>query len=336
MKHVAAAAGVSTAAVSLALRGDSSIPEGTRRRIAAEAERLGYRRNPLVSALMAGLRGRHPRRCDAHVIAYVESYPAEIPPQQRASLLRFRNGARAEASRQGYTLGLFRLGAGGLPEDRLRRVLSDRGVRGVVFAPFPRTGTRLGSGWEAYALAAIGYSLEAPRLHRAVNHQLNSIQLALAALAERGYRRIGLAVTRHEDERARRHWLSAVLLARHDHEDGDRAFPLLYADEITRSAFAAWVSRERPDVVVSTELGVRSMLEAAERRLGRRVGFAHLHLVPPLSGCSGIDQNNEKVGAAAVDLVVEQLHANSFGPPDDPKTVLVEGMWIDGGSLRGL
>ena len=100
MKHVAAAAGVSLAAVSLALRRDRSIPEATRARIEAAAARLGYRPNPLVAALMADLRGRHPQRDAAHVIAYVESYPSDATPQQRASLLRFRNGARAEAERQ--------------------------------------------------------------------------------------------------------------------------------------------------------------------------------------------------------------------------------------------
>jgi LacI family transcriptional regulator len=335
MKHVAAAAGVSLAAVSLALRRDRSIPAATRARIEAAAARLGYRTNPLVAALMADLRGRHPRRGAAHVIAYVESFPVEATPQQRASLLRFRNGAREEAERRGHRLDVFRLGSGGQPETGLQRVLAGRGIRGVVFAPFPSTGTWLESGWEGFALASVGFSLESPRLHRAVNHQLQSVQLAFARLGELGYRRIGLAVTRHEDARARRHWLSSLLLARHDHPEGERAFPLLYGEAITRPQLHAWMRRERPDVVLSTEMLVRPMVEAFARRSGRRVGFAHLHLVAPLSGCSGIDQNNERVGAAAVDLVIEQLHANSYGPPEVPKTVLIEGAWVDGPSAPG-
>ena len=58
MKHVAQAAGVSVMTVSLALRHAPSIPVATRERVLAAAEKLGYRRNPLVSVLMAGLRGR--------------------------------------------------------------------------------------------------------------------------------------------------------------------------------------------------------------------------------------------------------------------------------------
>lgn len=335
MKHVAAAAGVSIGAVSLALRRDPSIPAVTRGRIEAVAERLGYRPNPLVAALMADLRGKHPRRGAAQVIAYVDSYPTDATAQQRASLLRFRNGARDEAERRGHRLEAFRLDRASQAEAALRRVLAGRGIRGVVFAPFPSTATRLEADWEGFALAAIGFSLEAPRLHRAVNHQLQSVQLALARLGSLGYQRIGLAVTRHEDLRARRHWLSSLLLARHDHPEGARAFPLLYADTITRPALLAWMKKEKPDVVVSTEMTLRPLIEAAARRSGLRIGFAHLHLVAPLSGCTGVDQQNERVGAAAVDLVIEQLHANSLGPPPFPKTVLIEGTWVTGVSAPG-
>jgi hypothetical protein len=41
------------------------------------------------------------------------------------------------------------------------------------------------------------------------------------------------------------------------------------------------------------------------------------------------------VGAAAVDLVVEQLHGNSYGLPEIPKTVLIEGRWITGTTACG-
>lgn len=335
MKHVARAAGVSLMTVSLALRRDPSIPAATRDRIIGFAERMGYRRNPLVSALMAGLRGWHPRGREAHVIAYVESYPSDAPPQQLASLRRFYEGATEGAARHGYRLEVFRLGHGGLTEAQLERVLGARGIRGAVFAPFPQTNSALARSWENHALAAVGFSLARPRLHRAVNHQLHSIRLAMTELLARGYRRIGLAIGRHEDARVERNWLSSVLLAQHDHVGTDRSFPLLYEERIDRRALLAWLRRHRPEVVVSTEENVRAMLHAATARGLGRIGFAHMHLTAELAGCTGIDQNNERVGAAAVDLVVEQLHANSYGLPEIPKTVLIEGKWIPGTTAAG-
>ena len=328
--HVAAAAGVSVMTVSLALRRAPSIPTETRERVLAVAGKMGYRRNPLVAALMADLRGKKVRGPEAHVLAYVESYPPGGPPQQTGSLSRFRDGVIAGAAKHGFGVQLFRLGDGGLSEARLEQVLEARGVRGLVFAPFPQTGSVLTQAWRNHALAALGFSLAGPALHRAVNHQTQSIRLALTELRALGYRRIGLVMRRHEDERTGRSWLSSVLLAQHDAAGTELRYPLLLVEKIERRPLLAWVKAERPDVVVTTEPEVQKMLPRQLLGSGSRVGFAHLHLTPDSNGCSGIDQNNERVGEAAVDLVVEQLHGNVFGFPENPKTVLIEGKWVTG------
>ncbi len=329
MKHVANAAGVSVMTVSLALRRDPSIPAATRERIAALAARLGYRPNPLVSALMAGLRRARPGGYDAHVIAYVESFGPEATPQQAASLRRYLEGAKEGAMRYGYRLEFFQLGETGLTEARLESVLIARGIRGVVFAPLPQTGSVLARPWEHHALAAVGYSLAQPRLHRAVNHQLHSIRLAIEQLMRLQYRKIGFVVSRHEDARTERNWMSALLLAQHELAGSGRSISLLLDDKVGRRSVVAWCRQHRPEVIVTTEERVDTML----RRCG--VGFAHMHLTARQEGTTGIDQNNERVGAAAVDLVVEQLHANSYGLPENPKTVLIEGRWERGTTATG-
>ncbi|RRJ98846.1 LacI family DNA-binding transcriptional regulator [Opitutaceae bacterium TAV3] len=60
MEAVARAAGVHRTTVSMALRGHPKLPEATRARIRELAERMGYRPNPLVQALMStrAARGR--------------------------------------------------------------------------------------------------------------------------------------------------------------------------------------------------------------------------------------------------------------------------------------
>ena len=52
MQDVADAAQVHRTTVSLALRRDPRIPTATRERVERHAAKLGYRANPLVSALM--------------------------------------------------------------------------------------------------------------------------------------------------------------------------------------------------------------------------------------------------------------------------------------------
>jgi hypothetical protein len=43
----------------------------------------------------------------------------------------------------------------------------------------------------------------------------------------------------------------------------------------------------------------------------------------------GIDQQMDLVGAAATDLVVEQLQSNQYGVPAKPKTVYLVGRWVE-------
>lgn len=41
----------------------------------------------------------------------------------------------------------------------------------------------------------------------------------------------------------------------------------------------------------------------------------------------GIDTRPEKMGAAAVELVVGQIHRNERGSPQIPHTLLLDGIW---------
>ena len=95
MQDVAQAAGVARSTVSLALRGDRSIPPATRDRILAVAKRMGYRANPLVSALMSALHAR--RTSHKHtVLAYVTSDPEDAPWRTYRVFLELREGAELD------------------------------------------------------------------------------------------------------------------------------------------------------------------------------------------------------------------------------------------------
>jgi hypothetical protein len=56
-------------------------------------------------------------------------------------------------------------------------------------------------------------------------------------------------------------------------------------------------------------------------------------LIDKGSGVSGIFERTRKVGACAVDLVVEQIQQNILGVPDIPKSIHIEGEWVEGTTL---
>ena len=79
LQEIAEKAGVSRATVSLALRNQTSIPARTRTRIRQLAEQLGYRPNPLISALMSYHRAARPVKPTHLTLAFVVKFSHRDP-----------------------------------------------------------------------------------------------------------------------------------------------------------------------------------------------------------------------------------------------------------------
>ena len=334
MQQIAEAAGVSRMAVSLALRNSPKISQATRERIRRIADELGYRPNPMVSALMTQLRhGREVRK--PSVLAYVTAYETEDGWRVPGPFVAFYEGARLRAEALGYVLDKWWLRRPGMTEQRFCDILFTRDIHGLIFAPLPGAGGALHLDWPRFATSAIAYSVTSPAIHRASNDQFGTITLALAELSRLGYRRIGLAITRESDERVRQQW-SAGMLVYQQGVPREQRVPILLATTSFRRAFATWFREHRPDAVLSLTEQCVTAMEELGARVPDNVGFAQLALTAGDSDYAGVNQNSELVGAAAVDLVDAQLRRNERGIPAQPKTVLIPGVWVPGPTVRNV
>ncbi len=190
LREIAEKAGVSRATVSLALRNHSSIPPKTRLRIQEEARQLGYRPNPLVSALMTYQRSTQPR--ETHLtLAVILNFSRHGPWQDFLSEGLLRNAA-ARAEQQGYRLEEFWLGDLNMTGQRLSTVLYRRNVPGIIVAPPPAPRGHLRFEWEHFAAVAIGASLLRPMLHRVTTDRFRAMRLAVRQLRRMHYRKLGL------------------------------------------------------------------------------------------------------------------------------------------------
>ncbi len=332
MQQIADVVGCSRMAVSLALRNSPKISAATSARIRKAAEELGYRPNPMVSALMTQLRhGRTVKR--PTTIAYVTAYPTEDGWRQPGLFTEFHTGAKRRAEVLGYTIEEYWLRRPGLSEKRFCDVLFARNVLGLIIAPLPSGGATLSLDWPRFATAAIGYSVTSPSIHRASNDQYSTIRLAVAELTRLGYRRIGLALTRDGDERVKNNW-SAGMLVEQSLIPMDRRVPVLLADGPFAAAFSAWFSHYRPDAILTQEWQCGRVLKELGVRVPEDVGIANLGVSAGEADWAGTNQNAELVGAAALDLVDAQLRRNEYGIPAQQKTVLIPGHWVAGPTVR--
>jgi LacI family transcriptional regulator len=334
MQKIAEKAGVSRMAVSLALRGSRKISITTTEKIRRIADDLGYRPNPMVSALMTQLRLARPSQRPT-TIAYVTAFPTRDGWRRSGSFVRCFEGARRRAESLGYDLEEWWLREPGMTQQRVGEILFTRGIHGVLIAPLPAEAVPVELDWPKFSGATIGYSFEEAALHRASSDQFSSMLMALREIAALGYRRIGLAITREEDAHVGRRWSAGMLVYQSEIAAEDRV-PMLRTEGPLAGPFAEWFRAHQPDAVLGLSAEGVALLAGIGVRVPKDAGFASLGLTPADRDVAGVDQNDPLVGSAAIDLVDAQLRRNELGVPGDPKTVLVAGRWVGGATLREL
>ena len=331
MRDVAARAGVSRSAVSLALSSHPSIPVSTRKRILAAARRLDYRTNPLVAALMRVRRTGATETTSQAPLAFVSSH---VPPdtwRQAATHRRFHTAACARARERGFSLDEFCLGDPAMRPERLRELLKARGIHGLLVAPLPGDQTRLNFDVSDFATVGLGVSVKEPSIDRVSDDHYFGAKLAFEHCLALGYRRIGLVIAANISRRLENRWWSGFLVAQQCVPSRARIPALMpeTREEIPRS-LNAWIARHRVDAVVFSLRDQDEMACAPSE-----VGLVSLSVHDATGKVAGIRQNERRVGETAIDLLVEKLHRWDTGANEVPTLHLVPGTWSEGLSAPG-
>jgi len=334
LREIAAAAGVSHVTVSRALRNDPSIPARTARRLQRLAQRLGYRPNPLVAALLSQVRSRKPRAGHT-VIAYLNTWWPRPAWETSNTYTGQYRGAVQRAAELGFRLENFWLREQGMTAPRLAQILKARGIRGVLIGPLQNQTEAIDFPWGDFALATIGYSMHTPAISRACHAHFRGMYRAMDELIARGYRRIGYVSSSDFEERVNSLWGAAYRFNQQRLGTKDRIEPLVFPSEADGAVLRRWLVTTRPDAIVNALPGVFELVAELDWRAPQDVGFVHLDLPTHLkeAGISGIDQLWEIVGAGALELVANQLYTNASGVPKHPVTHLIEGVWVEGKTL---
>ncbi len=330
MKDVAALAGFATATVSLALRNSRSLPPATRNKIWAAARRLRYKRNPLVSALMASRRSQRP--ADHHpVLALVTSHPANDPWRAQRTFVELVTGAGHRASELGYRLEEFSLRSAGMTPRRFVDVLRARNIHGLLINPLPHKERKLALNVSDFAVVGLGASIKWPHIERVSNDHFQSAMLAMAKCRELGYRRVGFVVSREMSERLEDRWLAGYLLAQHQLAPARRVPPLMpeQTSEILE-ALPIWHRREKPDAVIFGFLDLRY-----QTQLPRQVGLVALSVHQASGPLTGVFQDSFAIGAVAVNHLVGRLQQTDFGADETARLHLMAGRWAPGRTACG-
>lgn len=334
-REIARAAGLSQTAVSLALRNSAMVSRATIRRVQSVARRLGYRPDPLISALMSQRQGRATTTLRAKV-AFITAFPERDEWRRSHYAAGCFAGVQTACAARGYLAEPVWLWEPLIHGRRLSQILWTQNVQGLVLAPLPVDNPPIALEWDRFAAVSLDYSMADPVLHRVVDDHAFGIERVLAETQRRGYRRPGLVIRASQDVRTHHSRLGVFLVQRRLHPDWHEIPPLILPEDHWDAAlFAAWLRRERPDVVLTEETAVMPTLAQLGLKVPRDLGVAFFHKEQPARQLSGLHVNSHEVGTIAANLLMRLVETNERGAPRVPTTTLVNSFtWNHGRTLR--
>lgn len=333
-RDVARAVGCDVSTVSLALRNDPRLRSKTKKRIEAAAKRLGYQPNPLVAAAMASTRRRDPRY--RGTLGYIRTLPLDAALLQSTVYSNFLLGARQRAASLGYSVEVFSLAEPGITPGRLLGIVRARRIVGLLLEHVMSSqfsNRRLPMDVTDFPAASFGMPLVSPKLNFAANDQYMRPILAARELLQLGYRKLGLIIDPlHELNFS--HRVSAGMWAAQFFGGIRPTIPTLLASTGETAPIRAWMRRHRPDAVLSTNYSTLPFIRSLGYHIPDDLGWVHLDWTPEFKPAAGVYGNSEHTGAAAVDLVIAQIHSGEQGPPAHQKNIFVAGVWVPGNTVR--
>lgn len=332
LRDLAAALGIHHSTVSRALKNDPRITETLRKKVKEAALQLGYKPDPMLSALMAYRSSNQPQT-NKGTLAWLTNYPTRKGWREFQNISYFE-GASRRATELGYSVDEIWMREPGITPIRLSQILLSRNVRGVLIPPVPRARARVKLNWDEFAAVTYGSTIFWPPLHTVDCDHFHCMTLLLRKLKKLGYTHPGFVCLTRTHEAIDRTWAAAFLTFQPD--AARKSVPMFINRTLDFEGFAAWFKKHKPDVVISHLEVVADWLKKLGLKIPRDVGFALAARHNAAPRFSGVDERSESVGEAGVDLLVKMIERGEKGIPAKRSTTLLQGELVEGKTLRKL
>jgi LacI family transcriptional regulator len=328
IRSLAAGLNLSRATVSEALRGSPRVKEETRRRVVDEAERMGYRLDPVASELMGQMR-RSVSNTFRGVIALVvpenDSHGASAARLRRAVLQR-----SAEHRAMEFGFKLDPVAVSGEKWSRLQGVLHARGVIGALLLPSeeccPEHRARLAEA-EFQTVYCDAPEEGAEHVDAVAPDYRQALLLAQNRLTALGYRRPGLLLCGAAEAVSDRRWRAAWGMSRHSGSAPEADAPPPFVLE-SRLSPALALERWR------REHGVDIALAPGLPPPGYDGPVCSLDLAASPASSLGVDLRWDEVGARAVELLARGYFDRMRGRRCSPALLSLPARWQGSDAAR--
>jgi LacI family transcriptional regulator len=330
LRDIAQALNVSVATVSYALSGSPVVSAATRERVLSQAREMGYRRNPLVDALM---RSRRTHRASDRTVtlAYLDLFAEEHGYRDSLMPDYFPDAAR-EARRHGFTMERIRARDPAISGKRLCEVLYARGVDGVLLGPCPEQGLPLDFSWERFCWVSLTRAPAMPDVeHVGCNFFRMTAEVMSRAVALGG-KRIGLMLGRSGARSTIQARLGAYYAGLYDYAIPRSAWlEPFYGEDWTIDTLRRWLKRTRPDTVIGAINEDRlALLRQIEPRIPGRLNVLSVIVPERTPELTGFREDAGMVAVMATRHLIFLVQSNDRGVPLHPRSIRIPGQWNPG------
>lgn len=339
MGDVAKEAGVSKNTVSLALRDSPRIAEKTRIRIVETAESMGYQLNPTVSHLMAQLRQNRSPGYQA-TLAIINGNKERDAFTSHPTIPYYVQGCRQRARQLGYELDEFWMHEPDMPASRWLSIFRTRNIRGIVIVGLMQDNhlpEHLSELWDEFPAVVAGVRTRGPGLSFACTDHYALALEAFEKAVGMGYRRPALVLDRVIDELTEGRFTAGFLTGQSRLRDEGRRTQPFYpvaAARQNQSLFSDWLENNQPDVIFTLYHEVRRWIQDLGLRVPQDLGLIQYEWRADHDEWAGMDQRNDLVGEAAMDMIISMVQHNERGVPEQPRATMIGCRWVDGVTAR--
>jgi len=335
IRQIATATGYSKSTVSAALRNNPNISAPTRKAIHRIAAKMGYQKDERIAELM-GYLSEHKRKPGTSPLLWLHDEGEREAWRVRPWYRNIFTGAKTHAEKLGFHLEEFWCGEPGMNRDRIIQILKARAVRGAILTRPYKGSVLVNLDFDFCACAQVQTDYWSHAYHVAVPANYHNVNLAIQRLLKLGYQRPLLAEMEsiHNDAHGTHAAAYLMLADRGVIKKPSPIFKYTWAESELHEKLQDHLQKNKNDVVICQDMRFKDLIETSGFRVPRDLGLVHLNLADDVAGWSGIDPNHSTIGAAAVDLVVNQIHRNEVGRPSQPYSIHVKGKWAKGSTTK--
>lgn len=332
IRQLASELGLSTFTVSAALNGNPKVAKSTRERVNKVAEELGYKSNPLLSSALSAIRSSKQQTFQGTIAVIELSEQGDtVPMLFHREILK---GVTARAEQLGFNTEVFWIGEGekGLSLKRLQTVLEARGVNGILILPLHVAQDMSDFDFSQFSAVQMDHCLVQPQINTISPDHYLSMMHTLENLKQLKFQRIGLCVGDRRDRRIKNKWSAAFQSFMKHYTSVANSEPYVKAT-FDEQSFSAWFDRNKPEVIISDKEIIIGWLENKGIRVPEDIGFFRINYTERTGPCAGLNLNPKRLGTAAVETLIGQIHRQEKGVPEYVKTTTIEATWVDGPTL---